>query len=693
MKNYIVLALILLVVIRVLKAQDSIPSQSGDTLSLEDILNMDFSDNDMQKHLDATKVISGSKDVETLKYSPGLISVIDADDIRKFGGHSLWEIIQRAVGVFAPNSYIFRQNVIGMRGDVQGHFNTHTLILLDGRPMRESLYGGIDMAILNGFPLETIERIEITRGPGSVLYGTGAFSGIINIITKKSHTTNIHSEFKGGSFGTLGQNTSFTIKKGDVRISGSTQYFKQEGWQFSAFDEGIRQTDSAGLVFLREPLRQSINYGQENIGAHLDVAYKNFTIRTFYGKSYMDILGFPPLWKPDVHGFGGSETIDNVRIFTDLGYKYEASDKNYTTFNLTFNRLQITEFGSSGMPGEASANDFLFEMTNFYKPNTHWNIIAGGLIKRVNGQGSTYSAVDFSKFDYAKPYDELQYAAYSQVEYAPVYFLKLVGGLQLNKIPTIDIDLVPRLGVILNTRQGLGAKFLYGQAFKNPTGVEAFFDLPGAVGNPNLAPEKISTLDAQLSYQNTQYQITASYFRSRQSDLITRQTVGSETQYINQGEFFLEGGEFEAELIPLPNLRFNLSGSYQENYKDKETSNLNDNRIPQTMLKGGLSYHFKKGIDIGIFNAYFSKLDIFQDADIHRLNPDTQAYNLLSINLNFDLKKIFYPKTETPTMIFSVYGENMLNEQIYEPERVRKTINTLPARGGRAMYGSLKFSL
>jgi len=679
----------LLIINNLIAQKDSL--NNSDTLSLEELLTMEFSSDDMQKHLDAKKVISGSKDIETLKYSPGLISVIDHDDIRKFGGNSLWEILQRAVGVFTPNSYIFRQNVVGIRGDVQGHFNTHTLILLDGRPMRESLYGGIDMAILNSFPVETIERIEVTRGPGSVLYGTGAFAGIINIITKKNHNLSVSSEFKAGTFGTLGQNTTFSFQKDDINISGSTHYFKQDGWIFSAFDEGIRKSDTVGLIFSQNPVYQEVNYGQENLGVHLNLGYKNWTLRTFYGKSYMDILGFPPLWKPKFHGIGGSETIDNVRLFTDLGYKHELSDKMYSTFNLTYNRLQITEFGSSGMPGEARADDWLFEATNFYKPSDKWHIILGGLIKKVQGEGLTYSPSNFEASFYAKPYDEFQYAAYSQVEYSPIDFVKFVAGIQLNKIPTIDLDLVPRIGLIFNTQQGLGAKILYGQAFKNPTGVEAFFELPGAIGNPNLAPEKVTTFDAQVSYQRTRYQANISYFKSRQSDLITRETIGSVTQFINEGEFFIEGGEFELEVIPVTNLHLNLSGSYQENYRDEESNDLNVNRIPQTMLKSGVSYYFK-GIDIGVFNAYFSTLDVFQNTTTHQLNPESKAYNLLSLNLNLHLKELFYPKSDAPKVWFSIYGENLLDEAFHEPERVRKTINTLPARGGRAVFGSVKFN-
>jgi len=74
----------------------------------------------------------------------------------------------------------------GVRGDIQSQLSNHILVLLNGRPVRESLLGGLNFPFFSAFPVEMIERKELVRGPGSVLYGTNAYSGIVNVITRRN---------------------------------------------------------------------------------------------------------------------------------------------------------------------------------------------------------------------------------------------------------------------------------------------------------------------------------------------------------------------------------------------------------------------------------------------------------------------------------------------------------------------------
>ena len=76
-------------------------------------------------------------------------------------------------------------NVPAVRGDLPTHTNNHTLLLINGRPVRESNSGGWNFPVYMAYPIDMIERIEFVRGPGSVLYGTNAYTGVINVITKE----------------------------------------------------------------------------------------------------------------------------------------------------------------------------------------------------------------------------------------------------------------------------------------------------------------------------------------------------------------------------------------------------------------------------------------------------------------------------------------------------------------------------
>lgn len=142
-----------------------------DDMSLEDLLSVE--------------IVTASKKAESLSDAPGVVTVITAGEIRAFGATNLMDALQRVPGLQPISSHLFVQNVASMRGDLMTHTDNHVLILLDGRPVREGLLGGTNSPVYTGFPIDMIERVEVIRGPGSVLYGTNAFTGVVNIITKK----------------------------------------------------------------------------------------------------------------------------------------------------------------------------------------------------------------------------------------------------------------------------------------------------------------------------------------------------------------------------------------------------------------------------------------------------------------------------------------------------------------------------
>jgi outer membrane receptor for ferrienterochelin and colicins len=125
-----------------------------------------------------------SKRKEKLSQAPGIVSVITTKDIQSYGANNLQDLLSRLPNVYVWGSGLARDNVVSIRGQVQTHLDNHVLILLNGRPIRGGTSSGVQLDIYRNFPLESIERIEMVRGPGSVLYGTNAFSGVINIVSK-----------------------------------------------------------------------------------------------------------------------------------------------------------------------------------------------------------------------------------------------------------------------------------------------------------------------------------------------------------------------------------------------------------------------------------------------------------------------------------------------------------------------------
>jgi len=101
------------------------------------------------------------------------------------------------------------------------------------------------------------------------------------------------------------------------------------------------------------------------------------------------------------------------------------------------------------------------------------------------------------------------------------------------------------------------------------------------------------------------------------------------------------------------------------------------------MIKAGAFYHVNPNLTIGVFNSIFGKPRSNSGA---QLNPDAEAVDLLSVNANYRL-------STTPSVEFSVFAQNILNNQNYYTEFQRSYVNTLPLCPGLVVFGSLAISL
>jgi iron complex outermembrane receptor protein len=200
------------------------PAQSDPTsdnlleMSLEDLMNM--------------LVATTSRLPTQQQFSSAAVTVITAEDIHYSGATTIPEILQFAPGVDVRR--LDRQRyAVGVRG-LLGVFSDRTLILIDGRPATIPIYGTTHWETLP-IIMEDIERIEIVRGPVGAAWGANAFTGAINIITKKPGQT------PGGVIST-------TINEyGDSYTQ--LRYDQKQGkwsWKVSAGYDDTEDSDAAG---------------------------------------------------------------------------------------------------------------------------------------------------------------------------------------------------------------------------------------------------------------------------------------------------------------------------------------------------------------------------------------------------------------------------------------------------------------
>src|SRR4051812_45105605 len=162
---------------------------------------------------------------------PANVTVLSADDIARSAARTVPDLLSEQVGITIRdlNGNNAALTSIDMRGfGVTGGQNT--LILVDGRRITD-----IDLSSVqwSSIPLSSIERIEIMRGTGSVLYGDGASAGVVNIVTRSPLQPGVHAEMYGriGSYNTL--ETQFTGSVANERFGmNATVYgFSSDGYR------------------------------------------------------------------------------------------------------------------------------------------------------------------------------------------------------------------------------------------------------------------------------------------------------------------------------------------------------------------------------------------------------------------------------------------------------------------------------
>jgi outer membrane receptor for ferrienterochelin and colicin len=101
-------------------------------------------------------------------------------------------------GLNISSGFFADRSMVSLDGEQTRGTGGHVLFLINGRPVREVLEGGVSSDSLESFPVGALERIEVIQRPGSVLYGSDAFSGVINLITQKAIGENVDIRTTGG---------------------------------------------------------------------------------------------------------------------------------------------------------------------------------------------------------------------------------------------------------------------------------------------------------------------------------------------------------------------------------------------------------------------------------------------------------------------------------------------------------------
>lgn len=617
---------------------------------MEDLLNMD--------------VTTASKSEEKQSDAPGILSVLSKDELNRFGGTTLRDILERVPGLIGSTNYMTDRSVISSRGDQIPTTSNHVLLLINGRPVREMLEGGITSETFEAFPVNIIERIEVIKGPGSVLYGSNAFSGVINIITERAEETGFSVNGLAGNDGAANISGDVKIKAGELSFVAAGNYNKKPDW-----DVKYEAASPMGGT-----VTKNHTIPNEGTGFYVGANYKGLSFMGAYNQWETSYFVTDYLWLFD--GFGN---VTWKKTFGNLGYDTPITDSWNTSINVTYShsKLDMTSWPKSSR----NSNEVVLEWTNFLTLSSKSKLIFGGLYNQIKG---TEKADGITTTDAQRS----AYGLYAQIDYNFLENLKAIGGVQLNKIENIDLGFVPRIGFIWYPAPRINVKALYSQAFRAPSVNEVSIDFPQMKGFSGLKPEKVGTFDVSFSYQGEQAHASINYFHSKMTDMVYQDRSGAVPTYANYGEAStINGVEFEGKYYV--NKNFYLSGStlYQKAEDDKGNTDITP--IANFGFKAGASYVWDEGVTLSLFNVYQGDIESSIEGT---LNTKAGSYNLLYLHSKLDINKIFNLNLKQD-LVLLVQINNLLDKEVWLPNWGLSKGSTIPYIQGRTMYFGLNLSI
>jgi len=632
-----------------------------------------------------TDVTVASKSAESVNAAPGIITVVTRPEIEGFAAQNLGQVLNRVVGMALLSPDIFPNQSLVVRGQETTPYNNHVLVLLNGRPMRDPITGGLNGSYWNAFPIGVVEKLEIIRGPGSVLYGSCAYSGVVNIVTRTRDEEGVGGQLTlgTGSFQATQRSGHVQVRMGGLKGIIGVSQFRDLGAEasFTDYPTDLPHIQSYGTG----------RFFQRNLGlmAHLD--YGGFSLNAYRGNyDPYSLEGGTEGWQPDVRN-------QQITTHVDLGYSKELNSVVSLGANLTYNQTDWYTGERTPTPAPSFQQAFtggdatLFEVMAKLKPMEGLNIIVGGGGEKASWGKAKDPATWAPSLVIAG--DQKSTFLYAQADYR-IDRVKLIGGLQYNKLENIDGNVSPRLGVIVDFTPELGAKVLYSTAFRKGYPNETGFNVSVFRGNPLLQPETISTVEAQVFYQTPKAQASLTYYQSKMKDIVTRNLFVIDPpppsgppiylKYLNGGTWDYQGFEAEGRISITP--RFLVTGSLSYQTNENEAGIKDATLHPNLMVKAGALYTGSRW-SLGVFDAYFGKpkSTTLVNPGSDMVNKEPEAYHMVSGKFTWKALEIGKGHVK-----LALEGNNLFNTDIRYPDYPNKKVNSLlPISSGRTWAASI----
>ncbi|MDR2426714.1 MAG: TonB-dependent receptor [Endomicrobium sp.] len=545
---------------------------------------------------------------------PTNVTVITHEEIESKHVETLGELLAQEMGVFyKTNGTAGDMPTIFMRGAAN---SARTLVLIDGRRVNDGSSGAANFTAISTL---MIERIEIIRGAGSAVYGTGAFGGVINIITKtaKAKSPDANVGFSYGSDKTLNPYTAvqYYNDKAAVLLAGSA--YQTEGYRKNSdykgtnllFNGALNLTDKQSISLSANSYDSDFGYPGSTIW--LDPGRRkdhNEYIKADYNLNFDDKKLRLSIYHSDSSSYNDSTNLQD----------YGLGLIDYGDHSKTFNKTE-------GVQADFIWNSFLFGAESVNELYNTQNTIDGGITSgKLNVDKNRNTTAVYSQWNGVL--GKFRIIPSIRYDYNSVY-----GGV-----------FTPSISAVFNISQYFKLSANGGKVWRSPS----FNDLYSQWGgNPNLKPEE--GISGDIGFEFTTNKISAavtSYYIDSDNLIISNANTNYIPENIDKAKQY--GVEFGAGVIITKWLNINLNYTYlnaENNSKDydgkilqyspKHTINsyLNIKPLNNLTLSAVVSYKDKYYEDSGntVENNGFAILDL----NVHYKATDTLSFWIKGFNI------------------------------------------------------------
>ena len=496
-------------------------------------------------------VSTASKYEQKVTQAPSAVSIVTAEEIKRFGHRTLADVLQSVRGFYVSNDRNF--SYIGVRGFLRpGDYNTRVLLLVDGHRMNDNIYDDALNGTEGVIDVDLIDRVEVVRGPSSSIYGDSAFFGVINVITKRGgEVGGVEISGEAGSFDTYkGRFTYGKAFSNGVEMVLSGSWYQSDGERNLFYPEFNNPSANNGVAKNSDGGRAQNLFGT--------LSYEDLTLSGAYN------------WREKTVPTASFGTIFNSRLektWDDRGYldlKYEHAFTEDTTLmaraaydvypyrgNYPLADPGVT--GGTEMNKDGAFGQWVTMQAQLTQELFERNRLIFGAELRDDMEQHQFNYDQFQDGSRRSNLDDHRsgrnFAIFAQGEFALLTNLVLNAGVRYDDYASFGHTINPRVGLIYSPWEKTTFKLLYGEAFRAPNEYELHFTDAVIVGNPALNPETIRTYEAVYEqYLPAHLRLGTSAYYYQIHDLISQVPhAGGSFTFANVDHAEAGGWELELE--------------------------------------------------------------------------------------------------------------------------------------------------